>query len=125
MEKPANTDYPIEEILRRRWSPRAFSERMVETEKLKRLFEAVRWAPSSPRLLAYTPPVEYGWTASHRPRAHSRCLSSSAGSSQMASGKQSKSADRFPYAVASSGTRAMAPPTCWNTTRQPGEGARA
>ena len=47
MEKPANTDYPIEEILRRRWSPRAFSERMVETEKLKRLFEAVRWAPSS------------------------------------------------------------------------------
>src|SRR5438094_3671544 len=47
MEKPANTDHPIEEILRRRWSPRAFSERMVETEKLKRLFEAVRWAPSS------------------------------------------------------------------------------
>src|SRR2546421_746605 len=47
MEKPANTDYPIEEILRRRWSPRAFSERMVETEKLKSLFEAVRWAPSS------------------------------------------------------------------------------
>ena len=47
MEKPANTDYPIEEILRRRWSPRAFSDRMVETEKLKSLFEAARWAPSS------------------------------------------------------------------------------
>src|SRR5436309_15651985 len=47
MEKPANTDYPIEEILRRRWSPRAFSERMVETEKLQSLFEAARWAPSS------------------------------------------------------------------------------
>lgn len=47
MEKPAPTDYPIEEILRRRWSPRAFSDRNVETEKLLSLFEAARWAPSS------------------------------------------------------------------------------
>src|SRR5260370_8782050 len=47
MEKPAVTDYPIEEILRRRWSPRAFSDRVVEPEKLQSLFEAARWAPSS------------------------------------------------------------------------------
>jgi nitroreductase len=47
MEKPAPTDYPIEEILRRRWSPRAFSDRTVEAEKLQSLFEAARWAPSS------------------------------------------------------------------------------
>src|SRR5262252_2577676 len=47
MEKPAVTDYPIEETIRRRWSPRAFSERAVEPEKLRRLFEAARWAPSS------------------------------------------------------------------------------
>ena len=47
MEKPAPTDYPIEEILRRRWSPRAFSDRNVEAEKLRSLFEAARWAPSS------------------------------------------------------------------------------
>ena len=47
MEKPANTDYPIEEILKRRWSPRAFSDRVVEPEKLQSLFEAARWAPSS------------------------------------------------------------------------------
>ena len=47
MEKPAPTDYPIEEILRRRWSPRAFSDRNVEAEKLLSLFEAARWAPSS------------------------------------------------------------------------------
>jgi nitroreductase len=46
MEKPAQTDYPIEEILKRRWSPRAFSDRMVEPEKLRSLFEAARWAPS-------------------------------------------------------------------------------
>src|SRR5229473_8656205 len=47
MEKLAPTDYPIEDILRRRWSPRAFSDRMVEPEKLRSLFEAARWAPSS------------------------------------------------------------------------------
>jgi nitroreductase len=47
MEKPAETQYPIEEILRRRWSPRAFSDRLVETEKLQSLFEAARWAASS------------------------------------------------------------------------------
>ena len=47
MEKPAPSDYPIEELIRRRWSPRAFSDRMVEREKLASLFEAARWAPSS------------------------------------------------------------------------------
>ena len=47
MEKPAPNDYPIEEIIRRRWSPRAFSDRPVEREKLASLFEAARWAPSS------------------------------------------------------------------------------
>lgn len=47
MEKPAPTDYPIEELLRRRWSPRAFSDRPVERDQLRRLFEAARWAPSS------------------------------------------------------------------------------
>jgi nitroreductase len=47
MEKPAETKYPIAEVLRRRWSPRVFSDRMVEPEKLHSLFEAARWAPSS------------------------------------------------------------------------------
>jgi nitroreductase len=47
MEKLAVTDYPIEDILRRRWSPRAFSDRMVERETLQRLLEAARWAASS------------------------------------------------------------------------------
>jgi|ERR1051326_846975 nitroreductase len=47
MEKTAQTDYPIEDILKRRWSPRAFSDRMVEPEKLRSLFEAARWAASS------------------------------------------------------------------------------
>ena len=47
MEKPAPTEHPIEEILQRRWSPRAFSDRMIERDKLESLFEAARWAPSS------------------------------------------------------------------------------
>lgn len=47
MEKLANTTYPIEELLKRRWSPRAFSDRPVEPEKLLSLWEAARWAAST------------------------------------------------------------------------------
>ncbi len=47
MNKPAETKYPIHELLRQRWSPRAFSDRMVEPENLRSLLEASRWAPSS------------------------------------------------------------------------------
>ena len=47
MEKPAPANYPIEDEIKRRWSPRAFSDRMVESEKLLSLLEAARWAPSS------------------------------------------------------------------------------
>ena len=47
MEKPAVTQYPIHELLRRRWSPRAFSSRPVEPHTLRSLLEAARWAPSS------------------------------------------------------------------------------
>lgn len=46
MEKPADTQYPIHDLLSRRWSPRAFAERAVEPEKIQRLFEAARWASS-------------------------------------------------------------------------------
>jgi nitroreductase len=47
MEKEASNRYPIHSLLKRRWSPRAFSETPVEKEKLQSLFEAARWAPSS------------------------------------------------------------------------------
>ena len=46
MEKPAVSAHPIHELLKRRWSPLAFSGRMVEPETLQSLFEAARWAPS-------------------------------------------------------------------------------
>ena len=47
MHKPAPVEHPIHDLLRDRWSPRAFSERQVPTEILRSLFEAARWAPSS------------------------------------------------------------------------------
>lgn len=47
MEKPAQARYPIHELLKRRWSPRAFAPRRVEPELLCRLLEAARWAASS------------------------------------------------------------------------------
>lgn len=45
--KTADTEYPLHELIRRRWSPRAFSERPVDRERLRQLFDAARWAPSS------------------------------------------------------------------------------
>lgn len=47
MIKTAKTDYQIHPLLINRWSPRAFNNQPVETEKLQRLFEAARWAPSA------------------------------------------------------------------------------
>ena len=46
MEKAAETQVPIHDLIRRRWSPRAFSELPVEPDKLLSLFEAARWAAS-------------------------------------------------------------------------------
>lgn len=47
MDKTAETQYPIEDLLRQRWSPLAFSDRSVEPEKLRSVLEAARWAASS------------------------------------------------------------------------------
>jgi len=47
MEKRAETEVPIHELLERRWSPRAFAKRSIEREKLLSIFEAARWAASA------------------------------------------------------------------------------
>jgi nitroreductase len=47
LKKPAETSAPIHDLIKHRWSPRAFDARPVEPEKLRSLFEAARWAPSS------------------------------------------------------------------------------
>lgn len=47
MQKPAFTTFPVHDLIRNRWSPRAFADKPVEREVLASLFEAARWAPSS------------------------------------------------------------------------------
>jgi len=47
MHKAAVTDHPVHELIRNRWSPRAFSDKSIPEEVLRSLFEAARWAPSS------------------------------------------------------------------------------
>jgi nitroreductase len=47
MHKAAVTDHPVHELIRNRWSPRAFSDKPIPQEVLRSLFEAARWAPSS------------------------------------------------------------------------------
>jgi nitroreductase len=71
MEKLGQADYPILEILRRRWSPRAFSHQMVEPEKLLSLFEAARWAPSS----FNEQPWYFVLATKQKPEEHARLLS--------------------------------------------------
>ena len=44
--KAAQTAQPVHELIARRWSPRAFSEREVTSEQLVSLLEAARWAAS-------------------------------------------------------------------------------
>lgn len=45
--KPAKTDHPINDLIAKRWSARAFSTHSVERSKLLSILEAARWAPSS------------------------------------------------------------------------------
>jgi nitroreductase len=47
MNKPATVDHPIHELIRERWSPRAFSDKPIPAAVLRSLFEAARWSPSS------------------------------------------------------------------------------
>lgn len=45
-EKVASNEYPVIELIKNRWSPRAFSSNPVEEETIMSLLEAARWAPS-------------------------------------------------------------------------------
>lgn len=47
MQKPAPVDFPVHELIRNRWSPRAFADKVIPHDLLRSLFEAARWAPSS------------------------------------------------------------------------------
>jgi nitroreductase len=45
--KHAPNEAGVEDLIRRRWSPRAFSAKEVSAADLKAIFEAARWAASS------------------------------------------------------------------------------
>jgi nitroreductase len=47
VQKQATPDHPIHELIAKRWSPYAFSDRPVSEDDLRSLFEAARWAASS------------------------------------------------------------------------------
>ena len=48
MEKIANTQYPILDLLAKRWSPRSFDiTKEISQEDINGLFEAARWTASS------------------------------------------------------------------------------
>jgi nitroreductase len=45
-EKIASTEFPVIDLIKNRWSPRAFSNEPIEEEKISSLLEAAKWAPS-------------------------------------------------------------------------------
>lgn len=45
--KPAAVEHTVHDLVRRRWSPRAFDDRPIESRVARSLFEAARWAPSA------------------------------------------------------------------------------
>ncbi len=47
MSKIANTKYPVLDIIKNRWSSRAFSEKIIAEDDLNTLFEAASWSPSA------------------------------------------------------------------------------
>ncbi len=47
LEKPADTQFPVHDLIRRRWSPRAFADTPLQAAQLGSLLEAARWAASS------------------------------------------------------------------------------
>ena len=53
MEKLAPVAFPVHELIQKRWSARAFSNRPIEAEKLQSILEAGRWAASARNLLPW------------------------------------------------------------------------
>jgi nitroreductase len=46
-EKPTPLETPVHDLIAKRWSPYAFSDKPLRAEDVAALFEAARWAPSS------------------------------------------------------------------------------
>lgn len=46
MSDRAEFEHPISDVIRKRWSPRAFADQSVSEADIRTLLEAARWAPS-------------------------------------------------------------------------------
>jgi nitroreductase len=46
-ENPRNPEFPVQDFIINRWSPRAMSGEALTREEIMPLFEAAKWAPSS------------------------------------------------------------------------------
>jgi len=69
--KTADPDHEVLGLFRERWSPRAFADRRVEPEKIRRMLEAARWTMSSYN----EQPWRYVVAPRHdEPEAHERVL---------------------------------------------------
>lgn len=47
IKKEAETTFPVDPLIKKRWSPRAFSDRLVSEASMATLFEAASWSASS------------------------------------------------------------------------------
>ena len=79
MNKPASTQYPIHDLLKNRWSPRAYSSQPVDKDLLLSLFEAARWAPSGSNIQ----PWSFIVTTAEDPEPHAKLVSTLAEFNQM------------------------------------------
>lgn len=78
MEKFAETEHAIHELLKGRWSPRAFASQPVEREKILSLFEAARWSPSA----ANTQPWSFVAVTNEQPERHQKFVETLTGNNQ-------------------------------------------
>ncbi|MEJ8757319.1 nitroreductase family protein [Pontibacter sp. H259] len=69
----------VNELIQNRWSPRAFSSKPVEVEKLEALFEAARWAPSAMN----EQPWRFVYATKDNPEAYNNLLSTLAEANQV------------------------------------------
>ncbi len=70
--KIAQADYPIHELLQKRWSPRAYAAQPVEPEKLRSVLEAARWSASGGNLQPWSFIIA---TKQDQPEAFARMVS--------------------------------------------------
>ncbi len=82
MDKFAKTEHTIHDLLKGRWSPRAFSSRSVEPARLLRLFEAARWSPSA----ANIQPWSFVVVTQEQPEIHQKLVEALTGQNPLWAG---------------------------------------